>query len=155
MIQIDIPGRELITIEHLVLDYNGTIAEDGVLIDGVEDRIEKLSKLVSVHVLTADTYGTVRKQCENMDVSVETFPRAGAGACKLEIVEALGEHVMCVGNGFNDIPMFGKADLSVAVIEREGMCGRLLAASDVITTSINDALDLLLKTDRLRATLRS
>ncbi len=29
MIEIDVPGRELITIEHLVLDYNGTIAEDG------------------------------------------------------------------------------------------------------------------------------
>ena len=37
MIQIEIPGRDLITIEHLVLDYNGTIAEDGHLIPGVAE----------------------------------------------------------------------------------------------------------------------
>ena len=29
MIKIEIPGRETIEIEHVVLDYNGTIALDG------------------------------------------------------------------------------------------------------------------------------
>ena len=33
MIRIDVPGREIIEIEHVVLDYNGTIALDGQLID--------------------------------------------------------------------------------------------------------------------------
>jgi P-type E1-E2 ATPase len=155
MIQIDIPGRETITIEHLVLDYNGTIAEDGHLIQGVEERLLALKEMIEVHVLTADTYGTVRAQCEPIGVHVETFPRAGAAECKLEIVENLGEHVMCVGNGYNDVLMFGPADLSVAVIEREGTYAGLIAAADVLTTSILDALDLLLKPGRLKATLRS
>ena len=34
MIRIDVPGREIIEIEHVVLDYNGTIALDGQLIEG-------------------------------------------------------------------------------------------------------------------------
>ncbi len=155
MIQIDIPGRETITIEHLVLDYNGTVAEDGHLIPGVAERLAELKELVEVHVLTADTYGTVRAQCDPIGIHVETFPRAGAAECKLEIVEKLGANVMCVGNGFNDVLMFGPAALSVAVIEKEGTFAGLIAHADVLTTSILDALDLLVRTDRLRATLRS
>ena len=155
MIQIDIPGRETITIEHLVLDYNGTVAEDGHLIPGVAERLAELKELVEVHVLTADTYGTVRAQCDPIGIHVETFPRAGAAECKLEIVEKLGANVMCVGNGFNDVLMFGPAALSVAVIEKEGTFAGLIAHADVLTTSILDALDLLVRTDRLKATLRS
>ena len=155
MIQIDIPGRETITIEHLVLDYNGTVAVDGQLIPGVAERLTELKELVEVHVLTADTYGTVRAQCEPIGIHVETFPRAGAAECKLEIVEKLKPNVMCVGNGFNDVPMFGPAALSVAVIEKEGAFAGLISSADVLVTSILDALDLLTKPDRLRATLRT
>ena len=155
MITIDIPGREIITIEHLVLDYNGTVAEDGQLIDGVEERMRALKDRVSIHVLTADTYGTVRAQCDPIGVHVETFPRAGAAECKLEIVQRLGSHVMCVGNGFNDVLMFDAADLSVAVLEKEGTYAGLIAHADIVTRSIVDAFDLLIRTDRMRATLRT
>lgn len=155
MIQIDIPGRDTITIEHLVLDYNGTIAEDGNLIEGVAERLIQLKDFVEVHVLTADTYGTVRSQCEHLGVHVETFPRPAAAECKLEIVKNLGSHIMCIGNGYNDVLMFGPAELSVAVIEKEGTYARLVTHADVLTTSINDALDLILKPKRLKATLRS
>ena len=155
MITIDIPGRDMITIEHLVLDYNGTVAEDGQLIDGVEERMRALKDIVNIHVLTADTYGTVRAQCDPIGVHVETFPRAGAAKCKLEIVQRLGRHVMCVGNGFNDVLMFDAADLSVAVLEKEGTYAGLIAHADIVTRSIVDAFDLLIRTDRMRATLRT
>ena len=145
----------MITIEHLVLDYNGTVAEDGQFIDGVEERMRALKDRVSIHVLTADTYGTVRAQCDPIGVHVETFPRAGAAECKLEIVQRLGSHVMCVGNGFNDVLMFDAADLSVAVLEKEGTYAGLIAHADIVTRSIVDAFDLLIRTDRMRATLRT
>ena len=155
LIRIDIPGRDVITVEHLALDYNGTVAEDGRLIEGVEERMRALKDLVEIHVLTADTYGTVRAQCEHIGIHVETFPRAGAAECKLEIVNNLGGNVMCVGNGYNDVLMFDAADLSVAVLEREGTFAGLIAHADIVTRSILDAFDLLIKTDRMRATLRS
>ncbi len=155
MISIEIPGRDTINVEHLVLDYNGTIAEDGKLIDGVEERMRALKDLVEIHVLTADTYGTVRAQCDHIGIKVETFPRAGAAECKLEIVQTLGENVMCVGNGYNDVLMFDAAGLSVAVIEREGTYAGLIAHADIVTKSILDAFDLLLYKDRMRATLRT
>ena len=114
-----------------------------------------LKDLVNIHVLTADTYGTVRAQCDPIGVHVKTFPRAGAAECKLEIVQRLGSHVMCVGNGYNDVLMFDAADLSVAVLEKEGTYAGLIAHADIVTRSIIDAFDLLIRTDRMRATLRT
>ena len=86
---------------------------------------------------------------------VRTFPRDGAAKCKREIVEKLGGGVFAVGNGFNDIEMFDAAAMSAAVMEKEGVCAALLEHADVFVSTPEDALDLLLKPDRLRATLRT
>ena len=158
MISIDIPGREHpLEIEALVLDYNGTIAKDGALIEGIPKRLIKLAEAVEVYVLTADTYGTVRGQCEPLGVTVRTFPHAGAGVCKEEIVLELRRNakVCAVGNGFNDVQMMDAADFAVAVLDAEGMYAGLLPHADVLVRSAGGALDLFLKSDRLRATLRN
>lgn len=55
MIIIEIPGREPLRIDHVVLDYNGTVAVDGLLLKGAGERISRLREHVKVHVLTADT----------------------------------------------------------------------------------------------------
>ncbi len=155
MLTIEIPGRETLEISHVVLDYNGTVAVDGALLPGLAERIAALKESVTVTVLTADTYGTVRAQCEPLGIAVETFPRAGAAQCKEEIVRGLSGGAACVGNGFNDIQMFDAAALSIAVLEKEGLCAALLAHADVLVSSPLDALDLLLRPKRLCATLRS
>ena len=155
MISIEIPGKGTLQIKHVVLDYNGTIARDGELLDTAADNIRRLCELVPVWVLTADTYGTVRQQCSGLGVEVKTFPREGAAACKEEIVLSLGDGVCAVGNGFNDIPMFNAAALSIAVLEKEGICASLLTHADILVTSPEDALALLLQPNRLRATLRT
>lgn len=155
MIEIKIPGREPLKISTLLLDYNGTIAKDGELIPELVDRIHVLQKDLKVLVLTADTYGNVRSQCEPKGIEVETFPREGAAECKKEIAEKCSGGVAALGNGFNDIEMFDVADLGIAVIDREGACAALLTHADVVVTSPADGLDLLIKTDRLRATLRT
>lgn len=154
MIEINIPGRDTLHIEHLVLDYNGTIAVDGALIEGIQERLQRLLPHVSIHVLTADTYGTVEAQCGPLGLQVEKFPREGAAKCKKAVVEKL-DNVCAIGNGYNDIPVFDVAELAIAVLEEEGMCASLLLHADVLVKSIADGLDLLLKPDRLRATLRS
>ena len=152
---IEIPGREALEIFHVVLDYNGTIAVDGTLLPGVAERIAALQASVSVTVLTADTYGTVRAQCEPLGISVQAFPQAGAALRKESIVRSLTGGVACVGNGYNDMQMFDAAALRIAVLEREGLCSALLSHADVLVSSPLDALDLLLHPKRLCATLRS
>ena len=155
MLNIEIPGREPLALCHLVLDYNGTIAVAGKLLPELAAPLGELSRTLEVHVLTADTYGTAAKQCGGLGVKLHTFPREGAGRCKEEIVRALGDGVVCMGNGFNDIPMFRCAGLSIAVLLEEGMCAGLLAEADVLVRSALDGLDLLRHPDRLRATLRN
>ena len=155
MITVKIPGREEMTLSHLVLDYNGTIAEDGNIIEDIRPRLEILKDLLKIYVITADTHGTAKSKCEGLPLEIRTFPTTEVGEIKASEVRKLEGGVACIGNGFNDIQMSDAADISICVIGREGCCGALLSHCDIIVTSIADALDLLIKTDRLRATLRT
>ena len=155
MLKINIPGREELILSHLILDYNGTIAEDGEIIESIRPRLTELAKSLKIYVITADTHGTAAKKCEGLPLQVLTFPTTQVGDIKASEAGKLDGGVITIGNGFNDIQMSDAADLSICVIGREGCCGALLAHTDVVVTSIDDALDLLLKTGRVRATLRT
>lgn len=155
MLNIQIPGREELILSHLILDYNGTIAEDGNIIEGIRPRLAALSRSLSIYVITADTHGTATQKCQKLPLQVLTFPTTEVGRIKAEEAQKLSGGVVTIGNGFNDIQMSDAADLSICVMGREGCCGALLLHTDVVVTSIEDALDLLLKPGRLRATLRT
>ena len=96
-----------------------------------------------------------QKKCEGLPLQVLTFPTTEVGLIKAQEAQKLSGGVITIGNGYNDIQMSDVADLSICVMGKEGCCGALIAHADVVTTSIHDALDLLIKTDRLRATLRT
>ena len=155
MLNIKIPGREEMTLSHLILDYNGTIAEDGAIIESIRPRLAQLSEKLSIYVITADTHGTAAQRCEGLPLQVLTFPTTQVGQIKAAEARKMEGGVVTIGNGFNDIQMSDAADLSICVMGKEGCCGALLSHCDVVVISIDDALDLLIKTDRLRATLRT
>ena len=155
MLKINIPGREVMTLSHLILDYNGTIAEDGLIIETIRPRLAELAKDLAIYVITADTHGTAAQRCAGLPLQALTFPTTQVGQIKAQEARKLSGGVVTIGNGFNDIQMSDAADLSICVMGREGCCGALLSHCDVVVTSIEDALDLLLRTDRLRATLRT
>jgi len=155
MLQIKIPGRKDMQISHVVFDYNGTIALDGRLLEDLASRFSKLKEYVQIYVITADTHGTARAECEVLKVQVVTFAVDGAAFFKEKFVRGLDGGVACIGNGFNDIQMFNAADLSIAVLGEEGCYPGLLNCADVLVKDIFNAIDLLLKKDRLRATLRT
>ena len=74
MITAEIPGWGSLEIKNLVLDFNGTIATDGRLIEGVAPLLAEIKeKNVGIYVITADTNGTVRKECEGLPVEVMTY----------------------------------------------------------------------------------
>ena len=156
MLIYEIPGRDNIEIKNIVFDYNGTIAVDGKLIAGVQELINKLSESANIYILTADTYGTVEKECKGINAKVLTFPKENAGESKKEIVKNLsGSNTVCLGNGFNDIPMFLEAILSIGIIEGEGISGKLLSKADIVARSIMEALEILLNKNMIKATLRN
>ncbi len=153
--KIEIPGYKELDLRYLVLDYNGTIAMGGKIKESVKERIRKLAEEMEIVVLTADTYGTAEEACRDLPVRIQTFPNENALPAKMAVVEELGlDACVAIGNGRNDKLMLRASALAVAVIEQEGMCGRLLNEADVCARSIEDALDLFLYPVRLVATLR-
>ncbi len=150
-----IPGFGDLSLAHLVLDYNGTLARDGALVPGVAERIVALSKLLTVHVITADTFGTVARALSGLPAAVTVLGSGPEDAAKLAFVHTLGAAAAaCVGNGRNDRLMLKEAALGLAVIGVEGACLDAVLAADAVFTDIRDALDVFTHPGRLAATLR-
>ncbi len=156
MMTIEIPGGSRLELEHLVLDYNGTVAEDGAPLPGVAERVGELAESLAVHVITADTHGDVAGRLADWPVSLERIGRDNQDRAKERFINRLGAvGCVAVGNGRNDGLMLSRAVLGIAVLQAEGVAGPTLAAADVVTRDIRDALDLLTRPLRLKATLRS
>jgi len=156
MFEIDIPGHETLVVSFLILDYNGTIACDGHLLPGVRDRLEALSKSLSIHILTADTFGSVQREMTGIPCEVALIAKDNQTQAKADYVRRLGtQKTVGIGNGRNDALMLKEAGLGIAVIQEEGGAVETLLGADIVTRSILDALDLLLHPLRLAATLRS
>ncbi len=155
MLKIDIPGSIRLEISHLVLDYNGTIARDGDLLDGVAEMIQRLDARLTVHVLTADTHGTVREKLGDLPCTIHVIDDGNQEQAKYEYIAGLGVgSVVAVGNGANDRRILKEAALGIGVIQAEGASLKAIQEASVVCTSIRDALNLLIKPARLRATLR-
>ena len=155
MIEIQIPGAPDLRIDHVLLDFNGTIALDGRLIDGVKEKINQHSEQLAFHVITADTFGSVQKELEHVKCTLHTIPPGNQTAAKLEYLQELLPHrTIGVGNGANDEQMLREAILGIAVLGQEGLASRTLAASDLLVSNILDLFAYFENPDRLVACLR-
>jgi soluble P-type ATPase len=155
MMIIDIPGYIKLEVKHVVCDYNGTIAVDGKLIDGVGEMMNELSKDITFHVITADTYGFVERELENVNCKLVKIAKQDQAYSKLEYVSGIGkEYTVCIGNGNNDRLMLKEARLGIALVQEEGACVETLLSSNVVCKSIIDAFGYFKEPKRLIATLR-
>ena len=62
MLHISIPGSQELKLKNLILDYNGTLAVDGRLLPTTLQRLELLAQDLDIHIVTADTHGSVEAQ---------------------------------------------------------------------------------------------
>lgn len=156
MITINMPDGRTFEFKHVVFDYNGTLAEDGITSNPVKELLRELAATVHVVVITADTFGIVRKQLQDVEgIEVIVIDSGLDGTEKARYVQKLGsESTIVIGNGVNDQPMFFIGGLKIAVMGPEGASSGLLAAATIVVKSPEDAIRLLLKPKRLVATLR-
>jgi soluble P-type ATPase len=156
MLAIAIPGYRDLELEHLVLDYNGTLAVDGRLLPGVREALAALAEKVEIHVVTADTFGRAESELAGLPVKLTIITRESQAEAKLAYVQRLGaERVFAIGNGRNDRRMLAAVAVGVALVQQEGGAGEALAAAAVVAVDIVAALDLFRHPTRLIATLRS
>ncbi len=155
MIEIDIPGFGLVSLEHLVSDFTGTLSVDGKLLDGVEERLNRISGFLKVHILTADTFGMAKQELKGVSCEMHILEGENHDIQKEEYIKRLGPgSVVALGNGNNDRRMLSAARIGIAVCLQEGCSFDATKSADIFVTSTKDALDLLHQPQRLKATLR-
>jgi len=155
MINLDIPGFRNVEIEHLVLDFNGTIAVNGKLIPGVKDILNQLASNLEVHIVTADTFLSAQQELQGVQCKLIVIPDEQQSAEKLKYVNKLGlMKTVAIGNGRNDTFMLKDAIISIAVIQAEGCAASALVNAKIVCTNILDGLELLQNPKRIIATLR-
>jgi P-type E1-E2 ATPase len=146
------PGAKAISLRHLLLDFNGTLAFNGELLDPVAKMLTDLSQKMTITVITADTFGTAREKLKELPLEVTL---AEGGWKKKDVASSRsGAGIVAIGNGMNDVEMFRYADIGIAVMGPEGLACELLKVATIVVTRIEDALGLLLNSKRLTATLR-
>ena len=154
MIELNIPNFKSLHLDHLVLDFNGTISFDGAVLPGVIDRLSELKHLLTVHVITADTFGSAQEQVGHL-CPLTILQTEDHRSEKMSFVKTLNpETVVAIGNGRNDVAMLESAALGIAVMQGEGASAEALQSADIVCLNICDALDLLQFPKRLTATLR-
>ncbi|HNT25639.1 MAG TPA: HAD family hydrolase [Anaerolineales bacterium] len=155
MIELNIPGRGLLQLHHLVCDVNGTLAVDGQLPDGLAHALTALRDRLTLHLLTADTHGRQHLIDQQLNLVAVRIQPGQEAQQKAEYVQSLGASgVVAIGQGANDAGMLQAAGLGICVFSTEGTAVEALLAADLVTTTIFDAIDLLEKPLRIVASLR-
>ncbi len=155
MIELDIPGRGFIQLEHLVVDVNGTIAKDGRLLEKIAKPLVALKDRLTIHLLTANTYGKQDSIDILLTVKAVRLKPGNEAEQKAEFVRSLDAgKVIAIGNGANDALMLKEAAIGIAVMSEEGLSVEALQAADILINSALEALYLLEFPTRLVATLR-
>ena len=152
---IEIPKDRRFELRNIVCDYNGTIAKDGKVIDGVKELFDKLAEKYRIFVITADTFGSVKEQLKEFSVSIKVLESDDHTGEKADFIKELGaESSVAIGNGNNDALMLENSVLSIALMGGEGCSKEALLNSDIVCRNIIDALELFLYQKRVIATLR-
>ncbi len=155
MIELSIPGRGDVRLQHLVTDVNGTLAVDGILIEGVAARIAALRERLTIHLLTADTLGRQAVIDKQLDLTGIRLTGGNEVEQKRTFVENLGANsVVAIGQGANDAGMLKAAALGICVMSAEGVATETLLAADLVVPDIMSAFDLLDQPIRILASLR-
>jgi len=155
MLEINIPGFGRMKLENLVCDFTGTLSADGKLLPGAKECIVKAAAMLSVHVVTNDTFGTALDELKGLKCKVVVLEGGDADMQKENYVKRLGaDTVAAIGNGNNDRMMLKVARLGIAVVGQEGCSAQAIMAADIVVKNVIDGFGLFFNTGRCIASLR-
>lgn len=156
MLEIVVPGQGTYRFNHILFDFNGTIAFDGMVLSSFVEHVSELSKQLDVHVVTADTFGTVQQQLTELPCRIHLIHGIQQAEQKQTYLHQLDAScTIAVGNGKNDVLMLQDAALGLAICGMEGMASVNASAADILVPSLDALFGLLAHPKRLIATLRT
>jgi len=154
MISIQRPGMESLDIHFVLIDFEGTLAMDGRVHPKAKDKVNLLSKRVTITILTKSNREKVEETLRKMRAEILYVTEGDSSQQKLNALQRLGAHQTAViGNGLDDVRIMEQAGLGMCVIGKEGASAEAMTKADLVVTHVLDALDFLLKPLRQRAIL--
>ncbi|MHA1792718.1 MAG: HAD family hydrolase [Promethearchaeota archaeon] len=156
VIEVNIPNYGNLKLKFLVMDMNGTIANNGIINPRLKEYFDALSKNLKLYIVTADTFGTVAEMAREFNIDHHLLPKKTLESIeKLEFIRELGpENVIALGNGNNDVMMLKEAIVGIGIIGKEGISKDCLISADILVHDVIDALEIIIKPEKLKATLR-
>jgi soluble P-type ATPase len=171
MISIQRPGKELLEIDFILIDFEGTIASDRRVHPKAKDKINLLSKRAKIYIfvnlpvppfnkggrggiLAKEEKEHAEEVLRKIKAQIIYVTEGESSQKKLDLLRQLGANrTVAIGNGADDVPMIEEAGLGFCVLGKEGTYSNAMKKADMVFMNILDALDFLLKPLRQRATL--
>jgi soluble P-type ATPase len=154
MITIQRPGQELLEIDFILIDFEGTLASDRRVHPKVKDKINLLRKRTKICILTKGEKEHVEDTLKKVEGEIVYLMEGKSSQQKLDLLRQLGAaRTVAIGNGMDDALMIEEAGFGICVLGKEGASSESMKKADVVFMNILDALDFLLKPLRQEATL--
>lgn len=148
----DVPRVGILEFDTIVLDLNGTLSVKWKISDETKEKISKLRELgFTIYLLTGDARWTGQALCDNLWIDLVVTQGSDEKAAFMKKIGK--EKTVAIWNARIDIGMFEHAGLSIATIQAEWIHRTILQYVDIVIPSIEDALDLFIDWDSLRATM--
>jgi soluble P-type ATPase len=150
----NIPEVWEIEIDTIVLDLNGTLSVNWKIVEWVKERLEKLKSLwMSIILLTWDHRWIAQDMCDELWINFKIAKSAEEKGKHMDNLNC--EKTVSIWNARIDIETFKRAKLSITTLQAEWIQVRIIEHVDIIVTSINHALDILIDWNSLCATMRT
>jgi len=148
-----IPEDATIEIKTIVLDLNGTLSVNGKISKKTKEKIKILRKLnYRIVLLSGDMRGTAQKFAKDLDIELIKAKNAQE---KGEAIKKLNPKTCAsIGNARIDIETFKIAKIAIATMQAEGIHAAIIKHVDIITPTIEDALNLFIDSNSFCATMR-
>jgi P-type E1-E2 ATPase len=155
MIELNIPGRGRLQLEHLVCDVNGTLVIDGALPPGMVRTLNALKDRLTIHLVSADTLGDLEGITRQLKIQAFKINPSNEAQQKADYIRQLGpQQVVAIGQGANDALMLKEAAIGICVLSVEGTASETLISADLVLPGIFEALELFDKPLRMVSSLR-
>ncbi len=155
MIELNIPGRGRLQLEHLVCDVHGTLVVDGALPVGMVRTLNALKDRLTIHLISADTSGDLETIERQLKIQAFRIEPDGEAEQKAAYIRQLGrEQVVAIGQGANDAVMLKEAAIGICILSLEGAAIETLMSADIVLPGIFEAMELFDKPLRLVSSLR-
>lgn len=154
MLIIRRPNQQPLEIDFMLIDFEGTLAQDRRVHPKAKDKLNLLSKRTQIYIFTKGDREVIEGVLKRVKAEICYLKEGESSRAKVDLLHQLGAmRTIAIGNGCDDALMVEEAGLGICVVGKEGASGETMKKADVVVTDILDALDFLLKPLRHQATL--